>query len=110
MANGKRFIAYELVKRLKAGHTVVARELENAVTEREKKKGQKHKVFEESFDAKPVHSREFLLQKVNYIHHNPVSKKWSLVSDYVNYEHSSASFYELDLPKLFQPKHYAEVW
>jgi len=27
-----------------------------------------HKVFEDSYDAKPIYHRAFLLQKINYIH------------------------------------------
>ena len=42
------------------------------------------------------------MQKFNYIHHNPVSGKWNLVSDYTDYEHSSASFYELGIAKNYQ--------
>ncbi len=32
-------------------------------------------------------------QKLDYIHANPVSGKWSLVDDPVDYPHSSLSFY-----------------
>ena len=35
-----------------------------------------------------------MIQKVNYIHRNPVSGKWKLVDDYRLYEHSSAGYYE----------------
>jgi hypothetical protein len=31
---------------------------------------------------------------LQYIHHNPVRKKWNLVNEFTNHEHSSASFYE----------------
>ena len=40
-----------------------------------------NKVFEDSFDAKECYSEEFIFQKLQYIHLNPVSKKWNLVSD-----------------------------
>lgn len=49
--------------------------LESLVTLREKKKGQLHKVFKGSFDAKPVFSLKFLIWKINYIHYNPVTGK-----------------------------------
>ena len=77
--------------------------LAEAVTERERNKGQLHRVFEESFDAKPVYNQKFLMQKFNYIHHNPVSGKWNLVNDYADYEHSSSSFYESGIVKSYQP-------
>ncbi len=34
------------------------------------------------------------LQKLNYIHMNPLQEKWSLVDDPGKYEYSSAKFYE----------------
>lgn len=33
-------------------------------------------------------------QKLNYIHNNPLQKKWSLVTDPLDYRFSSAKFYE----------------
>ena len=84
-------------------------QLETAVTDKEKKKGQLHKVFEESFDAKSIDNRKFLLQKFNYIHLNPVRSNYKLVNDWRDYEHSSASFYELQQTKHFTPVHYEEL-
>jgi hypothetical protein len=37
---------------------------------------------------------------LNYIHHNPVSGKWNLVNDYTDYEHSSVSFYDLNIVRI----------
>ena len=73
------------------------------VSEREKKKGQLHKVFIDSFDAKAIYNEKFFNQKLNYIHLNPVSGKWKLVNDYTEYEHSSASFYETGEVKNYEP-------
>ena len=75
----------------------------------EKKKRQKHKVFEKSFDAKAVYSDKFLIQKLNYTHRNPVSGKWHLEDDYVLYEHSSASFYEDGRVQHYMPKHFRDL-
>ena len=110
LSNGKRFIAYKIVERLKEdGDASTLKILEEALTLREKNKGSKHKVFKDSFDAKPIISEKFLLQKLNYIHFNPVAGKWNLASDYTLYDHSSASFYENGTSKFFKPKHYMEV-
>ena len=110
IANGKRFMAYEIINRLETtGNTVLLDRLKSLVTEREKKKGQVHKVFKDSFDAKAIITQPFLLQKVNYIHNNPVSGKWMLAKDFIEYEHSSASFYEIQLVKHFKPMHYLDV-
>ncbi len=76
--------------------------------EKESKK-QLHKVFKDSFDGKPIFSEKFLLQKLNYIHYNPVSGKWILSNDFVSYEHSSASFYEGGIARHFIPKYYKDL-
>jgi REP element-mobilizing transposase RayT len=110
ISNGKRMMAYQMIDRLeKAGSTEMLSRLQNLVTDREKKKGQLHKVFTESFDAKAIFSHKFLLQKINYIHNNPVSGKWMLAKDFVEYEHSSASFYEIQLVRRFKPMHYIDL-
>lgn len=45
--------------------------MQNAVSGKEKLKGQLHKVFEESLDAKSIGNKKFFLQKFDYIHLNP---------------------------------------
>jgi putative transposase len=95
IGNAKRFMAYEIIKRLeKSKEEAVLERLHSGVKKTERKKGQIHKVFEESFDAKECHTDKFILQKLQYMHLNPVSKKWSLVNDYTDYQYSSAAFYE----------------
>jgi hypothetical protein len=110
IGNAKRFTAYETIKRLEANNKIELLELLHGdVTKREAKKGQIHKVFEESFDAKQCHSEEFIFQKLAYIHHNPVSKKWNLLNDFTEYEHSSASFYEKGTKKYRHIVHVSEA-
>ncbi len=72
--------------------TAILEQLQTAVTEKEKAKGQLHKVFEESFDAKSIDNKHFFLQKLNYIHLNPVCGDYKLINDWREYEHSSAAF------------------
>jgi putative transposase len=104
IGNAKRFMAYEIIKRLeKMKRYDLLEFLFDAVTIKEKKKSQRHRVFEESFDAKGISSEKFLIQKLNYIHHNPVRGRWNLVKDYTEYEHSSASFYERGETKNYAP-------
>ena len=110
LSNGKRFMAYGLVDKLeKAKDVNTLAVLKDGLTERERKKKQLHKVFKDSFDGKPIFSEKFLLQKLNYIHYNPVSGKWKLAEDFVSYEHSSASFYEDGIARHFIPKHYKDL-
>ena len=97
IGNAKPFMAYEILDTLKKqGNMSLLNILAGACSEKEKAKGQLHKVFEPSFDARPVYPFDFLVQKINYIHHNPVSGKWNLADDYTKYANSSAAFYDLD--------------
>ena len=110
MSNAKRFMAYEIVNRLESStNHKVLQDLRSNLTQREINKGQKHKVFKYSFDAKPIYDDKFLFQKLEYIHGNPVNGKWTLAKENVSYEHSSASFYELNEVKHFSPKHYKDL-
>lgn len=95
IGNAKRFLAYEIVTRLKQQdrETLLDR-LAGQVTEKERKKGKQHQVFRLSFDAKLCFSRKMVEEKLMYIHRNPVSGKWKLVEDWVDYQYSSAAFYE----------------
>lgn len=61
ISNAKRFMAYEIVARLKQQcNQNILQELAVGISDAEKRKGQLHKVFENSFDAKPVYNRSFL--------------------------------------------------
>lgn len=100
IGNVKRFLAYETIKRLKEKKSTHLLEILHAgVKKSESKKGQIHKVSEDRFDAKDCRSREFIFQKLAYMHHNPINKKWKLVNDFADYDHSSASFYEKGIKK-----------
>ena len=111
VGNAKRFMAYDIIAGLEERKQVaLLNELHSYVKKNEKKKGQRHKVFEESFDAKECWTREFIVQKLDYIHRNPVSKKWQLVNDFVEYPYSSASFYEKGIKHYEKLLHVAEVW
>jgi REP element-mobilizing transposase RayT len=85
IGNAKRFMAYEIIKRLEEKkENKLLDLLHGGVKKREQKKGQIHKVFENSFDAKECYSEEFIFQKLQYMHLNPVNKKWNLASDFAD--------------------------
>lgn len=115
VGNGKRFIAYEIVERLKkATNTELLGKMEEGVSVSDKQKGKLHEVFEGSFDLKLCRSYKFLKQKLDYIHSNPVSKKWNLVKQHIDYPHSSAMFYETGKQGIYEVVHVndwvAENW
>ena len=94
IGNGKRFMAYEIVKRLKEkGDIKMLDKLTAGVSSRDYKRGKLHEVFESSFDWKECRSSRFINQKLNYIHDNPCRGKWNLAESPVDYIHSSAKFY-----------------
>lgn len=110
ISNGKRFLAYAIIKALEElGRHDILDLLYDSVTRKERNKGQRHRVFEKSFDAKPIYTSRFLYQKLDYIHFNPVRGKWHLASEYTLYCHSSASFYEMGKSQYFEPVHYDDV-
>lgn len=94
IGNGKRFMAYEIIKRLKGNHEEeLLSQLRNSVTTNDALKGQLHNVWKDSFDVKECRTEKFLLQKLQYMHCNPVSGKWKLSKEATDYMHSSALFY-----------------
>ncbi len=96
VSNAKRFLAYEIVKRLKEQKDFsLLFHLQKGVSIPQQMRHKNHQIFVPSFNCKVCITEEFLIQKLDYIHHNPVSGKWRLVDDYRLYEHSSAAFYEL---------------
>src|SRR5438045_8768129 len=77
ISNAKRFMAYDIIAGLeKKNQWLLLEELYGYVMKNEKKKGQRHKVFEESFDAKEGRNREVIKQELEYIHKNAVQKTW----------------------------------
>jgi REP element-mobilizing transposase RayT len=111
LANGKRFLAYGIVKRLELQkQNEILEQLQLAVTAKEKQRQKKHRVFEVSSDIKPCYTEKFLLQKLNYIHNNPVMSKWKLADLPETYFHSSACFYILNKPHQYVSlRHWMDV-
>jgi len=102
VANGKRFMAYEIVEKLKRlNREDILSLLRLGVQDNERRKGKKHKVFRLSFDSKICEDDEMTASLLHYMHANPMNGKWNLVKDYLDYEHSSARFYEKEEPHKY---------
>ena len=109
IGNGKRFMAYDLVSLLEQkGEQSVLHKLETAVKAKDRSKGKKHEVWKDSFDVKECRTEEFVLQKLIYIHENPVRGKWKLCKTSLDYLHSSAPFYFNGRQQLFTVKDYRD--
>lgn len=61
---------------------------------------QQFKVWENGYSAKDVFSPEFLRQKIEYTHNNPLQPQWQLAERPEDYVWSSARFYLLNEPAL----------
>ncbi|MBS1552351.1 MAG: hypothetical protein JST15_09830 [Bacteroidetes bacterium] len=106
----KRFMSYEIVSRLKKRKRAdLLKIMEDTVKPNESKKKKIHNVFQPSSDIKEIFTEKFIRQKLNYMHKNPLSGKWKLVEDYIDYIHSSARFYELGEGGLYKVIHYSEA-
>lgn len=94
VGNGKRFMAYEIISRLKQQNEIsMLSKLANDVQAKDKSRGKNHEVWISSFDVKECKTEKFILQKLHYIHNNPCTGKWNLADSSIHYLHSSASFY-----------------
>jgi putative transposase len=94
----KKHCADRLVRQLRS-------ERNDAILERiattESAKGKAHyRVWDQGYNAKDVVSREFLLQKLEYIHNNPCQPHWRLSASPVEYTWSSARFYLTEEPGI----------
>ena len=94
IGDGKRFIAYEIVKRLgEMKRFDILDTLKSFVNNNDKLKGKIHEVFEPSFDWKECIDDYLIEQKLNYIHMNPCVYKPQLAASPCDYLHSSANYY-----------------
>lgn len=108
VGNGKRFMVYEIVKRLQAvGANELLNKLKNGVDQRDQKRNKQHEVFEPSFvpitfGRKECRSQELMIQKLDYMHMNPCKGVWDLAKNPVEYLHSSARFYKTGDPGVYE--------
>ena len=110
IGEGKRFMAYGIVKRLKKKNELdVLMQLSTQVNITDRKRGKLHEVFEPSFDWKECKSNKFIDQKLSYIHSNPCRGKWDLVKEEFEYKHSSAKFYAMGEQGTYAVTDYSEL-
>lgn len=94
IGDGKRFMAYGIIKRLQEKQeTRTLSTLHLHLTASDYKKGQRYVVWKDSFDWKRCDTPAFVWQKLHYIHKNPCRGKWQLAENPAAYEHCSARYY-----------------
>ena len=110
VGNGKRFIAYGLVERLKdSDFYTLLQPMSDWVKSTDKIRNKKHEVFEPSFDWKECNSEEFVEQKLEYIHFNPCRGEDCLAENPEDFVHSSAGFYIKNIPGRIPITTYLEL-
>lgn len=110
IGNMKRFMAYEVVERLKGqGKRHLLSELAAGVNATDRKRGKLHEIFEASFDCKQINSDKFMDQKLFYMHTNPCRGKWRLVVHPDDYIHSSSKYYSTGEQGIYEVLHYMEL-
>lgn len=110
IGDGKRFMAYEIIKRLeRSNENKLLNQLSTAVEAKDKLRGKKHEVWEDSFDWKECKTSVFIDQKLDYMHNNPCTGKWNLGKSPINYEHSSACFYINGVTGIYPVTNVAEL-
>ena len=91
------FTAHAILKQLRESN--LTEELRYFADQRHPDRTEQRQIWQ-PIQAKNIYSPEFLREKVEYIHNNPIAKKWKLVSSRAAYEFSSARFYDLGEPPI----------
>jgi REP element-mobilizing transposase RayT len=108
IGNGKRFMAYELVKLLRAENKhELLEQMAGWVNTTDRMRNKHHEVFEPSFDWKECFDKRFMEQKAEYIHMNPC--KAGMVQLPEQYPHSSATYYYTGVQGVYPVITYMEL-
>lgn len=93
------FTAHKILDHLKSKgrHELLA-----FFAQRQEKDARKQHQIWQPIQAKNVYSVEFLREKLEYTHSNPVAKRWRMVEDQAEYAYSSACFYDRGLVPIVE--------
>ena len=84
------FTAHEVLNKLRAENQ---KDLLELFQQKKRDQRHEHSIWQD-IQAKNMYSMDFLRQKMEYIHQNPVAKDWKLVEDRADYLYSSAGYYD----------------
>jgi putative transposase len=98
LQNFASFAAHAILHQL---HRDGRQELIAFFHEQRRDKRAEHSIWQD-VQAKNIFTESFLVQKMEYIHQNPVAKEWKLVKDRAEYKYSSASFYDEDRQPIIE--------
>ena len=110
IGDGKRFIGYKIINRLKAkNETVVLEQFSKAVNISDRKRGKLYELWEDSFDWNECIGHAFIEQKLNYMHQNPCAGKYNLAATPEDYLHSSAKYYSTGEQGFYPVTNYMQL-
>ena len=92
------FTAHEILGKLQDNDQA---ELLNLFQQKRRDQRHEHSIWQD-IQAKNIYSLDFLWQKMEYIHMNPVAKGWNLVKDRADYAYSSAGYYDYGRKPLIE--------
>ena len=84
------FTAHEILKRLRAENR---KDWLDIFNQHKRDPRHEHSIWQD-IQAKNIYSMDFLLQKMEYIHQNPIAKDWQLTKNRADYIYSSACYYD----------------
>ena len=84
------FTAHEILKKLQAQNQ---KDLLNVFHQKKRDQRHEHSIWQD-IQAKNIYSMDFLQQKMEYIHQNPIAKDWKLAKNRADYLYSSAGYYD----------------
>ena len=92
------YTAHEILKKLRENNQ---KELLDLFQQKRRNQRHEHSIWQD-IQAKNIYSLDFLWQKMEYIHMNPVAKDWNLVKDRADYVYSSAGHYDYGRKPLIE--------
>ncbi|MDQ3006661.1 MAG: hypothetical protein M3R47_14930 [Chloroflexota bacterium] len=92
------FTSHEILKKLRANDQ---RDLLHIFHQKRRDQRHEHSIWQD-IQAKNIYTTDFLWQKMEYIHQNPVAKDWELVEDRADYIYSSARYYDYGRKPLIE--------
>jgi putative transposase len=97
-----KFTAHQFQKQLRNTNPELLQQYQS------EKKDRSYQFWKRDPLAIPITSKKALLQKLDYIHNNPIQEKWQLADVPENYRWSSASFYLSGIDEFGILTHYEE--
>ena len=100
----EKFTAHRLMEIMKQSRNSTSSNFEVNASDR------KHNIWQRDPLAIKVFSRKMAVQKLEYMHNNPLQQHWALAMNPVDYGFSSARFYETGYDKFNLVTHYLDAF